>query len=480
MRAILLAPFTKKLVGSVLLVVALALLLGGVLVANQVGTWRAMQRDYATWHSDQGTRCLVLYEQAYAKVTADSACGPIDHRSPTYAECTREDTANKERVIAEWNAADCPTVREGSFENFGLRILIKPDEPGSLLQFTAQMHSLEVDVTVISFVTATLALLLLLDLGKHHILELHLGWRRLNIILPLVGGLLGGAIYVAVERNAFPTALGVAALTLTGTLVLLIYDRLTVRWVGEGFAARPQAIAPAPAATTATPIQTASSAIQPAVYGEAPAVTAPLVVPAPKATLPLASAAYWPRFWARCVDLPVTWILGSVLAAFIPTARDAMPGATGIVADTLLGMIAICIVIFWYEALCVARWGATPGKMLFGLTVRDVDGGLPSMAASRKRAWGYLQTGLFYTLFLPTIQIIGAVLAYRRRHELQPWDVAARTVVRQRSIFGARYFAAAVLAFVMISSAVGVHMALKKVTKEEIRRSVLSKNGFPR
>ncbi|WP_374378010.1 RDD family protein [Pseudomonas fluvialis] len=81
----------------------------------------------------------------------------------------------------------------------------------------------------------------------------------------------------------------------------------------------------------------------------------------------LSTAQFWPRLWARCIDLTLCWLLGSVAAVILPDIRSIFPGVGGVITDLLLGMAFICSAVFLYEWQFVSRFGATPGKMLLGI-----------------------------------------------------------------------------------------------------------------
>lgn len=145
----------------------------------------------------------------------------------------------------------------------------------------------------------------------------------------------------------------------------------------------------------------------------------------------------------------------------------------GIIIDLLVGIFFICIAVFFYEFFFITRFGATPGKMLFGLTVVSVDGGLPLAAASRKRALFYLGSGLDLCLFVPYFQFIGAFMAWRRRHGSQPWDLAARTFTMQKHIGSIRYSISTVLAIFIFTSMIISSMVAKQIAKNEVREAVM-------
>lgn len=270
------------------------------------------------------------------------------------------------------------------------------------------------------------------------------------------------------DEEELRDALGFGLMAFPVTLLVLIYGRWAYLWVGAGF----QGTASTRGSEALVPPGSAPAENGPEGGITARAAGAHATAP-PLQPEETTQASYWPRFWSRCVDLPIVWVLGSSFAAFLPTVHSVAAGWGGIVVDLVLGMTVICVVIFAYEVAFVALFNATPGKMLFGLSVLSTDNRMPTRSESQRRAWGYLKSGLYFTFYLPFLQILGAGFAWKRRHGSQPWDLTARTFVSQRPISPVRYGIAAVFAFCLVTVMVGAHMTLKELTKREVRESVL-------
>ena len=73
------------------------------------------------------------------------------------------------------------------------------------------------------------------------------------------------------------------------------------------------------------------------------------------------------RCFARASDALIVLVI-AVVGSLVPGAAET-PTATAVNC----ALVAVAVVIA--EALMVARWGRTPGKALFGLTVVTTDGG---------------------------------------------------------------------------------------------------------
>ena len=188
----------------------------------------------------------------------------------------------------------------------------------------------------------------------------------------------------------------------------------------------------------------------------------------------LLAARFWDRFFARCIDLPIAIIVVAVVSIFIPEFPEyghLMPLWT--ILNMAIGLVILCIVMVLWDSFWVSRYGATPGKMLFGLIIRDKNGEMPSWKTAKTRATAFLGQGLYYTIFFPLLQILGLISAWRRRNEVQPWDKVLGTQVLQSSIGVAHRFIVRVIAVVLILSTVLAMQIFKQVYKQEMRNQII-------
>lgn len=90
--------------------------------------------------------------------------------------------------------------------------------------------------------------------------------------------------------------------------------------------------------------------------------------------------------------------------------------------------------LFWLptiliESYLLARFGATPGKNLMGITVRSLlDGNKPSMGCTLSRSIGVFIMGM--GCFFPLISVVMMIIAYNmiNKGSLTLWDTRARTI----------------------------------------------------
>lgn len=188
----------------------------------------------------------------------------------------------------------------------------------------------------------------------------------------------------------------------------------------------------------------------------------------------LLRAGFWDRFFARCIDLPIAIFIVAVVSIFIPEfPEDGQFKPLWIILNLGVGMVTLCITMILWDAFWISKYGATPGKMLLGLIVRDKNGDMPSWKTAKTRATTFLGQGLYYTFFFPVFQIIGAISAWKRRDGVQPWDGVLGTQVLQSPIGGLQRLGVRIFAVLLIVSTVFVMQVLKQVYKQEMRDQIL-------
>ena len=188
----------------------------------------------------------------------------------------------------------------------------------------------------------------------------------------------------------------------------------------------------------------------------------------------LLPAGFWDRFFARCIDLPIAIFIVAVVTIFIPEfPEEGQLKPLWFILNMGVGMVVLCITMILWDAFWISKYGATPGKMILGLTVKDKNGDMPSWKTAKTRATAFLGQGLYYTFFFPVFQIIGAVSAWKRRDGAQPWDGILGTQVLQSPIGGLRRFGVRVVAVLLIVSTVLVMQVLKQVYKQQMRDQIL-------
>jgi uncharacterized RDD family membrane protein YckC len=208
---------------------------------------------------------------------------------------------------------------------------------------------------------------------------------------------------------------------------------------------------PAPAGTAAsTPLPdpvpaapvAAATLIAPAADALAAAVSAPAQaapVPAPASVqqpppVPIVSAAFdaprpWRRWAARWIDETLALIVWTALLAAVAPFT----------APTMLTRLMLFFAVFpaafvVIEAAMLYGFGATPGKALFGVIVRDQDGAVLSFGRALHRSFRVFVQGI--GMGLPILSLCTVLSAYFSLHDggVTAWDRAGRFSVTHRPI----------------------------------------------
>ncbi|MEA3032960.1 MAG: hypothetical protein QOH86_976 [Sphingomonadales bacterium] len=170
--------------------------------------------------------------------------------------------------------------------------------------------------------------------------------------------------------------------------------------------------------------------------------------PRPDGEAPGAPEASWQadenplrRFAASTLDFHLFSFVGLFLF-FLPLLAAGVPGVDWLIGGSifatylLLDPLATILAAF-AVALCLAWWGCTPGKWLFGLRVARAEDGAPLglRRALRREAmlalWGV-------GLGLPLIQLLMLLRSYDELENRPPtlWDRSAGSVVLARPVAG--------------------------------------------
>ncbi len=108
----------------------------------------------------------------------------------------------------------------------------------------------------------------------------------------------------------------------------------------------------------------------------------------------------WVRFWARMIDYSLfIFVIGSVIGYFNLNIGSLGPFS---------GMIAIFVWVF-IETFLIAKWGATPGKWMLRVTVRDQYDQKLSFSDSINRSFSVWWLGMGGGI--PIVSIITMIVA---------------------------------------------------------------------
>ncbi|OOR89588.1 hypothetical protein B0181_06345 [Moraxella caviae] len=135
-------------------------------------------------------------------------------------------------------------------------------------------------------------------------------------------------------------------------------------------------------------------------------------------------AGFWARFFAQIID-GILIALITVPALYLWYGDEFLYGESSVFLgafDVLVQVVLpfVAVMFFW------TRFAATPGKMLFGLQVRDAKtGNLPTLKQAVLRYFGYIVSGL--VLFLGYIWA-----AFDKQKQTWHDKIAKTVVVRER------------------------------------------------
>lgn len=157
----------------------------------------------------------------------------------------------------------------------------------------------------------------------------------------------------------------------------------------------------------------------------------------------------WRRFFARNVDAGLYGLLWSMLSQWVFRINpdnfiQFMAGLAWTVACGYVGWL----LTFVFEPVLLHYWGTTPGKWIFGLSVRDENGEKLSIRTAYARLWGVFVYGNCYAL--PFFDWYCNYKCYRAcKEEELPWDLenGCSIVVREREV---RWYRVALYLLVLV------------------------------
>jgi uncharacterized RDD family membrane protein YckC len=451
--------------------------------------------EFQKWNSGQGAVCERIFADVTKEVAAIDLNGCereakemsipnvyLPGAARAFDQCRKTNETKRAELIRLVTSSDCPksSALSNYYKSLGARAgdvpdLIPPAAPAGLLLFSIGRDTYqEAFVAIFTiFIALTLALLALSDFLRRGITETHKGWMRVTISVPALCGAATVAWWTYEGEDLSAAALA-GVISIAVIAATLVYGRSIVCWVFDGFLIERdkrnfiETRLPNELHTERGSVAS-SSKLEPSDAGSTQGKDEKIKISTVKAK-------FWSRLWARCIDLSICWLFVSICFEFLPDLRSALPGKIGIFVDILMNQIFICGSILLYEVFFLTRFGATPGKMLFGITVLSIDGGMPTHDASRIRTWTLFKSGLFFCFLIPVFQFVGAYRAWKRKDFAQLWDLAARTHTVQKPLGPLRFTTVAAFAFCLFSALVVISKASKENTKKEIFQAIRPSN----
>ena len=122
----------------------------------------------------------------------------------------------------------------------------------------------------------------------------------------------------------------------------------------------------------------------------------------------------WRRYFARMVDYFTGGLLAGFVVGFISGLLfpEKVEGITHNANNLIIAYLLLAIIWMLIEAVLLSTVGNTPGRWLFGISVRTTSGGILSFNQALERSWGVLLKGM--ALGIPFVLLVTQYFAYKR------------------------------------------------------------------
>lgn len=186
--------------------------------------------------------------------------------------------------------------------------------------------------------------------------------------------------------------------------------------------------------------------------------------------VPLVSARFFDRIWARAIDLAFAYWVANLVILFIPSSLIFTKSEDVywmFLFDVIVFIFIFDCLIVLADAWMLSNWGSSPGKWLLGIKVVTKEGALMDFRTASCRAQNMLRSGLYYNFFFPYAQM--AVALWFRGTKSIPWDVIEGSRVVQSPISRLRRLVGAITGVMLaLSILVAVQMG-----KEESKKTII-------
>ena len=481
MRSLLLGSISTRILFSAVAALLIHAALVGFKYYGEQDAWARRVANYQKWEASDRRTCEDIWNRLNSSVDPGNCASTQDTlRTGEYIKCLDSRRNARPSALRELDASGCPT----EYSSFLSRIdkfpkLRPPEDPGSWDQTLEGLHSVFVYMATASIIT-TVLIYLMTQVLRDAVLIPHVGWRRLTSVVSFAGVVAGVPIGFKIFDHGGFSVVVIALASGLGVAALMTYGRKVSLWVWEGFGSHERSKQripsgsqdknddPSPLAVAELTVREIVTSSPDAAINTAPREDAPSASTA-TSLIDLPRAKFWARLWARCIDISIAWSIALVINLFVPTVGSLIPGVAGIVGDAIVSLIVACSVLILYDTWFLSAFGATPGKAIFGIRVISLRSRLLTWSESNGRAFDHLNSGLYFMLFFPTLQLFGAIAAWRRHDDQQPWDRQVGSLVVQKPINYVRYNATAMVAFVLIVSVVVIENAAKSMVKQQMR-----------
>ena len=153
----------------------------------------------------------------------------------------------------------------------------------------------------------------------------------------------------------------------------------------------------------------------------------------------------WRRFFARNLDLTLCGMPWLLVRLFLLRWHPE----SGLLVDLLDSYLTYAVLLA-AEPLLLSTWGYTPGKWIFGLQVRNQEGGLLTFSQAFSRTWGVFSRGEGYGI--PIYNLYRNYKCYCRCSDEEPeeWEEGTAYTIRDtRARRGLAFVGAHVVIFLL-------------------------------
>ncbi|PKM31602.1 MAG: hypothetical protein CVV07_00360 [Gammaproteobacteria bacterium HGW-Gammaproteobacteria-11] len=437
-----------------------------IAIGLAVSSWELRKSEFNYWKTSQQQFCSNLISQAEFDIEEidQSRCNIADG-GEVYFSCIDRQRLSRDAIIQGVYLSKCPFSSVQHTSRSDLPKLGNIPDPGNLYIYTLNRYTDGPFSIFIYHLMVVCLLVLISDAIKTIYRDENIGWKRLMLVLSVIVGLFFSWWWYHSIGYDYWSAVKAFIIGSFFAGIALIYLKKTFFWVLDGFL-------------------TNKNAAKKSLFSEDCAVEYlegdnKNIINYNSKNFPgknegadvsqVKFAKYWPRAFARCIDLSLCIIADSLIYFALPFSLEDPQSVADLFILYGASFFSLCATIFIYEYILVVFFGKTLGKLMFGLSVKCSDLSLPSKASARLRAWVFIRSGLYFCLAFPFFQFASAFIAWRRGDDKQPWDMSAKTRVYQSPVGFARIVFSVITAILIFLLVVTASRIANEQNKEKLQ-----------
>lgn len=199
---------------------------------------------YRDWNTgDKAARCKQMYADAKPHMT-EPQCEKDSGSLSVYRwlDCLEAHDSNQPEIVRVFANSKCPIQGEIKFggRSYGNPELVPAEDPGSLVSYTWNLGEIKPLLPPAAFLALVALLFMLTDIVRTFLLEPHIGWRRLAIVVSALAGVLVPAVAIDWAINDIYLYFVYAPTLAVGVCASILYGRKIFSWVHSGFSSEAQ------------------------------------------------------------------------------------------------------------------------------------------------------------------------------------------------------------------------------------------------